>query len=136
MYRTSGFRTSALHSGLLGGLAALLLACGASAPSPSTTANAADGTEPGAAQSDAGPWSASLLRRLDPDLRSHVRRGTTQRLAIKVYFRESPSDDELSALLLSRVGRQVVGNVRLATLQRIAARDDVDRIESINDAGY
>jgi len=65
-----------------------------------------------------------------------VRRGTTDRLAIKVYFRDAPSEDELSSLLLSRVGRQVIGQVRLATLHRIAARSDVDRIESIHDAGY
>ena len=113
--------------------AALLIACGA-APHSTTTADT--GRDQGAEADAPRPWSASLLRRLDSDLRSHVREGTTERLAIKVYFHDAPSDDELSTLLLSRVGRQVVGHVRLATLQRIAARDDVDHIESMTDAGY
>ena len=122
---------SVFRSTLLAGFTVVLIACGASAPPPSATAHAATDSSV-----EAQPWSRSLLRRLDNDLRDHVRRGTTERLAIKVFFRDAPSEDELSELLLSRVGRQVIGNVRLATLQRIAARTDVDHIESMNDAGY
>ena len=114
------------------GLAALLF-CACGAPATSSTAE----TTPAHASVDANTeWSAPLLRRLDHDLRAHVRRGTESRLAIKVYFRASPSEDDLAALLLSRVGSQVVGNVRLATLHRIATREDVDHIESLTDVGY
>ncbi len=112
---------------------ALLLgvACGAPATSsPSTTA------APASHADEDGEWTAAMLRLLDPALRAEVRRGSADRLAIKVYFLESPSDAELSALLLSRVGNQVVGSVQLATLHEIAARDDVDRIEALTDVGY
>ncbi|MCA9610103.1 MAG: hypothetical protein KC619_31115 [Myxococcales bacterium] len=109
-------------------VAGLAVGCGASAPSPST---------PATAQSAHAGWTESALRRLDPALRAEVRRGgEARRIAIKVYFRASPSDAELSELLLSRVGNQVVGNVQLATLQEIATRDDVDHIESLTDVGY
>lgn len=112
-------------------LAVLLgVACGApSTSSPSTTTAASRADED-------GEWTAAMLRLLDPALRAEVRRGSTERLAIKVYFTQSPSDAELSALLLSRVGSQVVGTVQLATLHEIAARDDVDRIEALTDVGY
>ncbi len=70
-------------------------------------------------------------------MRAEVQRGgDARRVAIKVFFRDLPSDAELSELLLSRVGSQVVGNVQLAVLHQIAVRDDVDRIESLTDVGY
>lgn len=109
-------------------LIAALSGCGASAPSASQDTTSA------AASSD--DWSESGLRRLDPSLRDAVRRGTSDRVAIKVFFRDAPSDDELESLLLSRVGNQVVGHVQLATLHQIAHRDDVDRIEALRDVGY
>jgi len=109
-------------------LVAALAGCGASATTASDDTTAAEATS--------GDWSERGLRRLDPSLRAAVRRGTSDRVAIKVFFREDPSDAELSELLLSRVGSQVVGHVQLATLRRIAHRDDVDRIEALRDTGY
>ncbi|MCB9598237.1 MAG: hypothetical protein H6719_36325 [Sandaracinaceae bacterium] len=108
----------------------LLAACGASAPANPETAASVQ------TRSDDGAWTDAHLRRLDPTLRAQVERGTTARLAIKVYFSDTPSDDELSELLLSRVGRQIVGQVQLAMLHRIADRDDVEHIEALNDVGY
>lgn len=86
--------------------------------------------------SDSAEWTSSMLRKLDPDLRVHIRGGDIDRIAIKVFFFDDPGDDELSGLLLSRVGNQVVGRVELATLMSIASRDDVDRIEGLSDTGY
>lgn len=123
--------TRSIHATLLA--LPLLVACGASAPATPATATAAQAAS---ADADDGAWTDTHLRRLDPTLRAQVQRGTTARLAIKVYFSDTPDDDELSELLLSRVGRQIVGQVQLATLHRIADRDDVDRIEALNDVGY
>ena len=108
-------------------LALLLAACGA----PSATSGAA-------AASIAPPtWTDDHLDRLDPDLAATVRRGTDERLAVKVFFhRRPPGDDVLSSLLLTRLGLVAVGQVQVATLHRIASRDDVRRIEALRDTGY
>jgi len=81
-------------------------------------------------------WTQATLRRLDPALRDQVRAGELGRIAIKVFFLEDPGDDELSSLLLARVGRQAIGRVELDTLLRIASRQDVDHIEALSDVGY
>lgn len=111
-------------------LIAALVGCGASATSTPTSQDTTS------AEASPDDWSESGMRRLDPSLRDAVRRGTDDRVAIKVFFRDDPSDDELEALLLSRVGNQVIGQVQLTTLHRIAHRDDVDRIETLQDVGY
>lgn len=114
-----------IHKTIL--LAALLLgACSTQATTHSESASAADSFE----------WTTSMLRKLDPDLRHQVSDGDSQRIAIKVFFHDDPSDEELSGLLLSRVGNQVIGRVELATLHSIASRADVDHIESLTDVGY
>ena len=110
-------------------VAALALpACGASTPrADSVTADAPADLE----------WSRALLRKLAPSLREAVRSGDEdQRLAVMVFFQNRVRDDELSALLLSRVGDHYVGNVQPDVLHRIASRDDVDRIEPVRDLGY
>jgi len=110
-------------------LTALLLGgCTTHATTHAETANAA--------VSDSAEWTDRMLRKLDSDLRLHVRRGDTARVAIKVYFRGNPSDEELATLLLSRVGSQVIGHVEPATLQSIASRNDVEHIEALRDTGY
>jgi hypothetical protein len=88
------------------------------------------------AESAPPQWTRATLRRLDPVLRDQVREGERGRIAIKVFFLDDPGDDELAALLLSRVGHQAIGRVALATLLRIASRDDVDHIEALTDVGY
>ncbi|MBX3274736.1 MAG: hypothetical protein KF729_31000 [Sandaracinaceae bacterium] len=106
---------------------ALCLACGApSAPIVLVST-----------ESPAPTWTDDHLDRLDPDLAVTVRRGTDERLAVKVFFhRRPPGDDVLSSLLLTRLGLVAVGQVQIATLHRIASRDDVRRIEALRDTGY
>lgn len=119
------------HSLLSSALALVCLfgtACGAGAGPVARTSSSADEASTS--------WTAALLRKLDPPLRARVRGGDRDRLAVKVFFRDRPAEDDLADLLLSRVGNQVVGNVGTDTLQRIAAREDVDRIESLRDVGY
>lgn len=105
---------------------AALPACGASTP-PAEHAEADTGDL---------EWSRALLRKLAPALREAVRSGDDQRLAVMVFFQHRVRDDELSALLLSRVGDHYVGNVQPEVLHRIASREDVDRIEPVRDLGY
>ena len=81
-------------------------------------------------------WTAALLRKLDTALRDHVREGDDERMAVKVHFRAIPDEEVLAELMLSRVGTQVVGQVRPDVLRQIAAREDVDRIERLADTGY
>lgn len=103
-------------------------ACGASTAST---------TDRGTASLEAAAWSEGDLRKLDPELRAQVRGGDPgDRLAVKVYFHEMPSDRVLSELALARLGRQAIGQVGYALLRRIAARGDVERIEPLNDVGY
>ena len=111
------------------GFALVLSCCGGASRSADTSTQVASDQEP-------SRWSRSHLRRLDRELRREVISGTLERLAIKVYFRGTPSDDELATLLLSRVGRQIVGNVPRAALHRIAAHAEIDRIETLHDVGY
>jgi hypothetical protein len=103
-------------------LSLALAGCGGAGPS----ANSADDAE----------WSASALRKLDPELRAQVRENQSGRFAISVLFVELPPDDELEALALNRLGERVVGNVEQETLLVIAAREDVERIEALDDVGY
>lgn len=81
-------------------------------------------------------WTDRELRKLDPELRTRVRRGDGARIAVKVYFFELPSDSELGDMLLHRMGETAIGEVRADALQRIAARTDVERIEPLRDVGY
>lgn len=81
-------------------------------------------------------WTAAQLGKLEPTLRTRMRQGADERVAVRVYFLELPTDAELSSLLLNRVGEQVIGQVEPEDLQRIAARGDVEHIEPLRDVGY
>lgn len=107
-------------------LAALALGCGG----PSLSSNVA---ERGSSES---MWTAAQLDKLEPALRTRVRRGEDERVAVRVFFLELPTDAELSAMLLNRMGEHAIGQVEPETLHRIAARGDVERIEAIRDVGY
>lgn len=105
---------------------ALAAGCGAAAGTSAETAAGAHDAE----------WTSAQLRKLDPTLRTRVRDGAAQRIAVKVYFYELPTDSELADLLLNRVGEQAIGELQPEALQRIAARSDVERIEPLSDVGY
>ncbi len=114
----------------------LVLVLGLLTLTPSGCGGASAG-QPGSARAEAdGQWSERELRKLDPELRTRVRRGDDARIAVKVYFFELPSDSELGDLLLHRMGETAIGEVRADALQRIAARTDVERIEPLRDVGY
>lgn len=81
-------------------------------------------------------WTDAQLGKLEPTLRTRVRRGERDRVAVRVFFLELPTDAELSDLLLNRMGNQAIGEVAPEVLQRIAARGDVERIEALSDVGY
>jgi hypothetical protein len=84
-----------------------------------------------------GPvWTDAQLRKLEPSLRQRVRRGGGERIAVRVFFLELPTDSELAELLLNRLGEQAIGQVEPEDLRRIAARRDVERIEPLTDVGY
>lgn len=121
--------TNIIRSGALALICCSIAACGASG----TTADTADDAAEAQAELE---WTRALLRKLDPTLRERVRSGDGSRLAVKVFFRERVGDEELMALLLSRVGDHYVGNVPPETLHRIASRDDVERIVPVRDIGY
>lgn len=104
----------------------LVAGCGATTSTAREAPQATRGSE----------WTEAELEKLDPELRSRVRSGTEERIAVKVYFHELPTESELSDLLLNRLGDQAVGEVPTEELQRIAARGDVERIEALNDVGY
>ncbi len=107
------------------GFVALALGCGG----PTISSNvAAEEREP--------VWTSAQLEKLEPALRSRVRSGEDERVAVRVFFLELPTDEELSDLLLNRMGEQAIGEVEPETLQRIAARGDVERIEALRDVGY
>lgn len=114
--------------GAVGLSATLALGCGA--------AGAGTGERAAEARTPDAEWTQAQLRKLDPELRTRVRRGGGDRIAVKVYFFELPTDSELSDLLLNRLGEQAIGQVAPETLQRIAARGDVERIERLRDVGY
>lgn len=99
--------------------------CGASAEATSRDTARADAM-----------WTAAQLGKLEPTLRTRMRQGEDERVAVRVYFLELPTDAELSSLLLNRVGEQVIGQVEPEDLQRIAARRDVEHIEPLRDVGY
>lgn len=93
--------------------------------------------QPAASRAEArADWTDRELRKLDPELRTRVRRGDGARIAVKVYFFELPSDSEFGDMLLHRMGETAIGEVRADALQRIAARTDVERIEPLRDVGY
>lgn len=81
-------------------------------------------------------WTAAQLGKLEPTLRTRVRSGERDRVAVRVFFLELPTDAELADLLLNRMGDQAIGEVAPEVLQRIAARGDVERIEALSDVGY
>ncbi len=108
-------------------MALMALGCGGSARSAPRTPQA---------EARGADWTPAQLSKLDPDLRMRVREGEGARIPIKVFFNEMPTDDELSALLLNRMGHQAIGSVEPETLHRIAERGDVERIEGIRDVGY
>lgn len=114
---------------LRGSLALTLMALAVACGGPSVTSNVApeEPTPP--------TWTEAQLEKLEPALRSRVRRGENQRVAVRVFFFELPTDDELADLLLNRMGNQAIGEVAPETLQRIAARGDVERIERLR-VGY
>ncbi len=96
------------------------------------TSDAAEAREAGATAA----WTDAQLGKLEPTLRTRVRSGERDRVAVRVFFLELPTDAELSDLLLNRMGDQAIGEVVPEVLQRIAARGDVERIEALSDIGY
>lgn len=116
------YLSSIVVSSLLLGAAAT--GCGgASTTSTSTTGDATAELTP--AQRD----------KLDSRLASRIEEGA-EPLPVRVRFTVVPSDAELADLLLTRVGGVVVGQVSRDALLRIVARDDVEQVEYVSDAGY
>lgn len=111
----------------------LVLALGALA-APGCGAGRAGGADD--ARSADAEWSQAELRKLDPELRTRVQAGADERIAVKVYFYELPTDSELADLMLNRLGEQAIGELRPDALHRLASRGDVERIEPLHDVGY
>lgn len=97
----------------------------------STTAGASDADRAQAARG----LTESEREKIDPRLATRYERGD-EPLPIRVRFAQTPSDDVLADLLLTRVGGVVVGQVSRNDLQRILARDDVEEVSYYSGAGY
>jgi hypothetical protein len=119
---------------ILAALAAL--AIGAAGCGTTTRGDAPSETDTATAGAEDPGWTARLIRKLDRDLRERVRSASAGRVAVKVFFTDVPDDTVLSELLLNRVGNQAVGEIPADQLRRIAARDDVTRIETLSGVGY
>ncbi len=104
-----------------------LAACGAAPAAGPAAASSSD---------EQLQWTPAQLAKLDAALRARIAREAEDRIAIKVIFRELPSDDVLADLMLNRVGMLAIGNVGPDAIHRLAARADVDRIEELSDVGY
>lgn len=88
------------------------------------------------ARSATAEWTQAELRKLDPELRTRVQGGANERIPVKVFFYELPTDAELADLFLNRLGEQAIGELEPDALHRLASRGDVERIEPLRDVGY